>query len=157
LLITGKTTVNNSFMNVKSAMVTGKKRVHACLLAIMLLGCMGAVAQTDTPKVAKKGVSKVLYGTASFYANSFNGRKTANGEIFSQAKLTCACNVLPLGTWLKVTNMRNGKSVIVKVNDRMHPKMRRIVDLTRSAAQKIGFVSSGLTRVKVEVLGKNYR
>jgi rare lipoprotein A len=73
------------------------------------------------------------------------------------AKLTCACNVLPLGTWLKVTNMRNGKSVIVKVNDRLHPKMRRLVDLTRAAAQKLSYINSGLTRVKVEVLGKNYR
>jgi rare lipoprotein A len=53
--------------------------------------------------------------------------------------------------------MRNGKSVIVKVNDRLHPKMRRLVDLTRTAAQKLSYIDSGLTRVKVEVLGKNYR
>jgi len=91
---------------------------------------------------------------ASFYANKFNGRKTATGEIFSQGKLTCACNVLPLGTWIKVTNLRNGRSAIVKVNDRLHPKMKRIVDLTRAAAVKLGYISSGLTRVKIEVLGK---
>jgi rare lipoprotein A len=126
-----------------------------CLLAI---GLMGGAARGQTPAtVPKKAVSKVLYGTASFYSNKFNGRKTASGEIFSQSKFTCACNVLPLGTWLKVTNLRNGKSVVVKTNDRLHPKMRRLVDLTRAAAQKLGFVSSGLTRVKAEVLGKNYR
>ncbi len=134
------------------------KRFAVCLMATIFCCCTTtATGQIDTPKVVKKGVSKVLYGTASFYSNKFNGRKTANGEIYSQAKFTCACNVLPLGTWLKVTNMRNGKSVIVKVNDRLHPKMRRIVDLTRAAAQKLAFINSGLTRVKVEVLGKNYR
>jgi rare lipoprotein A len=134
------------------------KQLAVCLLSVIFCCCTFTVTgQADTPKIAKKGVSRVLYGTASFYSNKFNGRKTANGEIYSQAKFTCACNVLPLGTWLKVTNMRNGKSVIVKVNDRLHPKMRRIVDLTRAAAQKLNFISSGLTRVKVEVLGKNYR
>jgi rare lipoprotein A len=136
-----------------------KKYVFYWLSAVIfcVISSMAAIGQVaDTPKPAKKGVSKLLYGTASFYSNKFNGRKTASGEIFSQAKFTCACNVLPLGTWLKVTNIRNGKSVIVKVNDRLHPKMRRLVDLTRAAAQKLGFVNSGLTRVKAEVLGKNY-
>ena len=94
----------------------------------------------------------LLYGTASFYANKFNGRMTANGDVFSQDKLTAACNVLPLGTTIRVTNLRNGRSVIVKVNDRMHSKMKRVVDLSRSAAQKLNFIKSGLTKVKVEVL-----
>jgi rare lipoprotein A len=62
---------------------------------------------------------------------------------------------LPLGTWVKITNLRNGRTVIVKTNDRLHPKMKRIVDLTKAAAIKLNYVSSGLTRVKVEVLGKN--
>lgn len=108
---------------------------------------------TDTGKTAKN-IKRVFYGQASFYSNKFNGRKTASGEIFHQSKLTCACNVLPLGTWVKVTNVHNGRSVIVKVNDRLHPKMRRIVDLTRSAAQRLGYEGNGLARVKVEVLGK---
>jgi len=97
---------------------------------------------------------KFLYGTASYYSNKFIGRKTASGEIFSQVKMTAACNVVPLGTWLKVTNLRNNRIVIVKVNDRLHYKMKRVLDLTRGAAQKLGFINSGLTRVKVEVLGK---
>ena len=84
--------------------------------------------------------------------NKFNGRKTANGEIFSHAKLTAACNVLPLGTWIRVTNLKNGKVVIVKTNDRLHPNTRRLVDLTKTAAKQLGFISRGLTRVKVEVL-----
>lgn len=96
--------------------------------------------------------ARILYGQASFYASKFEGRKTANGEIFRHEKLTAACNSLPLGTWIKVTNLRNGKSVVVKTNDRLHPKTKRLVDLTHSAAQKLGFIKSGLTRVKVEVL-----
>lgn len=97
---------------------------------------------------------KILYGTASFYSNSFNGRKTANGEIYSHKKMTAACNVLPLGTWIKITNLKNGKSVVVKTNDRLHSKMKRVVDLSREAAEKLGYIKSGLTRVRVEVIGK---
>jgi rare lipoprotein A len=106
----------------------------------------------DKPKTKK--TTRVFYGQASFYSNKFNGRRTANGETFDQKKFTCACNVLPLGTWIKVTNLKNGRSAIVKVNDRIHPKMKRIVDLSRAAAQKLGYISNGLTRVKVELLGK---
>lgn len=102
----------------------------------------------------KKSSNRILYGTASFYANKFQGRKTANGEIFDQKKMTAACNVLPLGTWIRVTNLRNKRSVIVKINDRLHTKMKRIVDLSRVAATELGYIRSGLTRVKVEVLGK---
>jgi rare lipoprotein A len=127
------------------------------LYFIFSFSTIHALAQETKVAAAKpttKG-SKTLFGTASFYANKFEGRKTANGEIFSHKKLTAACNVLPLGTWVRVTNLRNNKSVIVKTNDRLHPKMKRIVDLTKLAAQKLDFVKSGLTRVKVEVLGKN--
>ena len=97
---------------------------------------------------------KLLYGTASYYSNTFNGKKTANGEIYSHKKMTAACNVLPLGTWIKVTNLRNGKSVVVKTNDRLHTRMKRVVDLSREAADKLDYVKSGLTRVRVEVIGK---
>ena len=97
---------------------------------------------------------KVLYGIASYYAEKFNGRKTANGEIYDGTKMTAACNSLPLGTWIRVTNLSNNRSVIVKTNDRLHPRMTRIVDLSRAAAEKLGYIKKGLTKVKVEVLGK---
>ena len=116
-----------------------------------------AVAQDNkepVKQVKPKKTTRVFYGQASFYANKFIGRRTANGEIFSQTKLTCACNVLPLGTMIKVTNLRNGKWVIVKVNDRIHPRMKRIVDLSRAAAEKLGYISRGLTRVKVELVDR---
>ena len=116
-----------------------------------------AQAQQDTTKPGKKtsGKPKIQYGMASFYSNKFNGRKTANGEIFNNQKLTAAHNTLPLGTYVRVTNLRNKRSVIVKINDRLHYKNKRIIDLSRIAASKLGFISSGLTRVKLEVLGKN--
>lgn len=123
------------------------------ILAITLLFIGVNLVATDTTK-AVGSKPKIIYGTASFYANSFNGKKTANGETFSQKKMTAACNLLPLGTWIRVTNLRNGRSVLVRTNDRLHTRMKRVVDLSRSAAEKLNYVKSGLTQVKVEVLGK---
>lgn len=108
-------------------------------------------SSAKTSKKTKKA-GRILYGQASFYANKFSGRKTATGDIFNHSKMTAACNVLPLGTWIKVTNLKNGKTVIVRTNDRLHPNTRRLVDLTKTAAKQLGFISRGLTRVKVEVL-----
>lgn len=113
-------------------------------------------AQSGNKSVKKytKKDSRIFYGLASYYANKFHGRKTANGEIFSQTKMTAACNVLPLGTWIQVTNLRNGKIVVVKTSDRLHPRMKRLVDLSRTAATKLGFIKRGVTRVKVVVLNQ---
>ncbi len=111
-------------------------------------------ADYEIKEKKSKKVTKTLFGQASFYSNKFEGRRTASGETFNHKKLTAACNSLPLGTWIKVTNLKNDKSVVVKTNDRLHKKTKRLVDLTLSAAKKLGFVSSGLTRVKVEVLKK---
>jgi rare lipoprotein A len=131
------------------------KTAYWLVLTITFFNCHNSIAQQKTSgnkKISKSQKSDTLYGVASFYANKFNGRKTASGQIFSQNKLTCACNVLPLGTWVKVTNTTNGKSVKVLVNDRLHPRMRRLVDLSKCAAKKLGFISSGLVKIKLEVL-----
>ena len=129
-----------------------------CLLFVLVfsVSVLNVTAQQDSTKSVKKsnGKSKIQYGLASFYSNKFNGRKTANGEIFSNQKLTAAHNTLPLGTYVRVTNLRNKRSVVVKINDRLHHKNKRIIDLSRAAATKLGFIKSGITRVKVEVLGK---
>jgi rare lipoprotein A len=101
-----------------------------------------------------KNLQKIQYGTASYYSNKFEGKKTANGEVFSQKNMTCAHNGLPFGTWLKVTNRKNGKWVYVRVTDRLHAKNKRVVDLTTTAAKKLGYYKKGLTNVKVEVMGK---
>jgi rare lipoprotein A len=98
--------------------------------------------------------SKVRYGTASFYANKFEGRKTANGEVFHQKKMTAASNQISLNTFVKVTNLRNKKSAIVKITDRMHPHNKRLIDLSRSAALQLGYTGRGLARVKIELLGR---
>ena len=108
------------------------------------------------PKKSKRAVSKekIHYGTASYYANKFEGRQTATGEIFSQNKLTAASNILPLNQWVRVTNTRNHLIVVVRINDRMHKNNKRLIDLSKSAAKKLRFTGHGLAHVKVEVLGK---
>jgi len=100
-----------------------------------------------------KNNTKTLYGQASFYSPKFEGKKTASGQIFKHKKFTAACNTLPLGTFIKVTNLKNGKTVVVQTNDRLHVKTKRLIDLTLAGAKRLGFVESGLTKVKVEVLG----
>jgi len=97
---------------------------------------------------------KIHYGTASFYANKFEGRKTSNGEVFSQNKLSGASNILPLNHWVRVTNMRNNLSVVLRITDHMHKNNKRLIDLSKSAAKKLKYTGNGLTHVKVEVLGK---
>ena len=97
---------------------------------------------------------KEQYGIASFYSNKFEGRKTYTDEIFSQKKLSAASNTLPMRTWVRVTNLRNHRSVVLRINDKMHPRNHRLIDLSRAAARELGYTGRGLTRVKVEVLGR---
>jgi peptidoglycan lytic transglycosylase len=132
-------------------------RIVLLLAGTILVGSTSAQHKTSTTSSPKKNQSKKTpshYGTASFYANKFNGRKTANGEIFSQQKMTGACNIISLNTWVKVTNLHNKKQVIVKINDRMHRDNKRLIDLSRTAASQLGYTGHGLAKVKVEVLGK---
>jgi len=96
----------------------------------------------------------VQYGTASYYADKFEGRKTYTDEIFRQDSLTAASNTLPMHTWVKVTNLRNHKFVYVRINDKMHPRNRRLIDLSKAAATVLGFAGKGLTKVRVDVFGK---
>lgn len=88
-------------------------------------------------------------GIASFYADKFVGRTTANGEKYKHSKLTAAHRSLPFGTLLKVTNLENGKEVIVRVNDRGPFVKGRIIDLSKSAAKKLGYIDQGVTKVKI--------
>lgn len=91
-------------------------------------------------------------GTASFYHDMFEGRKTANGEIFRQTKFTAAHKTLPLGTWVRVTNLSNDSTVIVKINDRMPLWNKRSIDLTEAAASQLNYISKGLTKVLIEII-----
>jgi rare lipoprotein A len=131
------------------------KMVKYFYLILFVLFFNLAGAQSQLARNTRTGTpAPIQYGTASFYADKFIGRQTANGDIFSQDKMTAAHNTLPLGTWIRVTNLRNKKSVVVRINDRLHHRNPRLVDLSKSAAQKLGYTGQGLTRVKVEVLGK---
>jgi rare lipoprotein A len=91
-------------------------------------------------------------GLASYYADKFHGRLTANGEVFDADDLTAAHRSLRFGTMLQVTNLKNNKSVVVRVNDRGPHVRGRIVDLSNAAAAEIGLGRSGTARVKLEVI-----
>ena len=90
--------------------------------------------------------------TVSFYANDFHGKKTSSGEIFNMHDYTCANKNLPFDTKLKVTNLANGKSVTVRVNDRGPFVADRELDLSKAAAEKLGMITSGTAQVKIEIL-----
>ncbi|WP_232574669.1 septal ring lytic transglycosylase RlpA family protein [Photobacterium carnosum] len=105
---------------------------------------------TSTSTTTSK--SKVIDGKASYYANMFQGRKTANGQIFDQGKLTAAHRTLSFGTKVKVTNINNHKSVIVTINDRGPFIRGRIIDLSSSAFKAIGNPRTGVLNVTMEIL-----
>ena len=92
-------------------------------------------------------------GIAVYYSDYFQGKPVANGEIYSHDALTAAHNGYPFGTEVRVTNLSNDESVVVKINDRMRRNSKVLIDLSRSAAQELGFMKEGKTRVKVERVG----
>ena len=119
----------------------------------MFLLPIGALAQDkNEPGTVSKN------GTASYYANHFEGQKTSNGETFTQKALTAASNFFKLNTFVRVTNLLNNESVIVKITDRMHPRMAqkgRVVDLSLKAAADIKMLGQGLAKVLVELVPKS--
>ncbi|KPA51889.1 hypothetical protein VT25_17530 [Photobacterium leiognathi subsp. mandapamensis] len=130
--------------------------VGTCLLAVV------SCAQTETtsshklrpvlikPQSVKQQHGEV--GKASYYADKYQGRKTASGQRYDKNKRTAAHRTLPFGTRVKVTNLANNKSVIVTINDRGPYSKGRVIDLSRSAFSAIGKTSSGILKVKVETL-----
>ncbi|UII34275.1 septal ring lytic transglycosylase RlpA family protein [Fulvivirga ulvae] len=92
------------------------------------------------------------HGKASFYADKFEGRSTASGEKYRHTKLTAAHRTLPFGTSVKVTNLDNNKSVTVRINDRGPFVKGRVIDLSKSAAQKLNFIRQGTADVKIEIV-----
>ncbi|MFC5285129.1 septal ring lytic transglycosylase RlpA family protein [Pedobacter alpinus] len=110
-------------------------KILLLLLTIFLFSC--------APKVTQRG-------KASYYADKFNGRKTASGEKFRNSKLTAAHKTLPFGTKVKVTNLKNGKTVKVRINDRGPFVAGRIVDLSKKAARKINMDKEGVGNVVIK-------
>ena len=91
-------------------------------------------------------------GVASYYGAKFHGRLTASGERYHQGKLTAAHPTLPFGTHVRVTNLENGQSVVLRITDRGPFRKGRIIDVSKKAARELGFVRAGTARVRVEVL-----
>lgn len=96
-------------------------------------------------------VTKQWTGTASYYHQKFEGCKTSSGAVFCNDELTAANNTLPLGSKVKVTNLQNNKTVIVLINDRMHRRNKRLIDLSAAAARQLGFYRQGLCKVRIEL------
>jgi rare lipoprotein A len=129
----------------------------ALIAGALIAGAMsfaGDLFATDRIIISRKKFAKIQYGVASYYHDKFQNRLTASGEKFDQKKMTAAHNGLPLNTWIRVTNLRNKRSVIVRVNDRLHRKNKRLVDLSNVAARSLGYLGDGLAQVRVEVFGK---
>jgi rare lipoprotein A len=127
------------------------------IIALLFSTRLAFAGDIDTLKNGRvRNQAKVQYGTASYYSNKFKGRPTASGQLYDPNKLTAAHNGLPLNTWIKVINQRNKKWVIVKVNDRLHKRNRRLVDLSYAAARKLGATGHGLIKVKIQVLGPKH-
>ena len=104
-------------------------------------------------KIEKRDSKEVQYGVASWYGPDFHGKPTSSGEVYDMYQLTCAHNTLPLGTTVMVTNLENGKSLELKVNDRGPFVKERIIDLSYAAAQILGIWEKGTALVKVEAIG----
>lgn len=128
---------------------------HAVFIFIISFFSYSNLAGNPETQRSKKPVIK--YGIASYYAQKFNGRKTSTGSIYNSKKMSAACNVLPLRTWVKVTNLKNKRWIIVQINDRLHHRNKRLIDLSKAAAQQLGYIKSGITKVKIEVVKKPVR
>jgi rare lipoprotein A len=117
-------------------------------------GSSGAVKKAGEERVAPSSgrVLLTLEGVASYYADDFHGKLTSNGETFDMRSLTAAHRTFPFGTKVRVTNLENNKSVVVRVNDRGPFKEGRIIDLSRAAAEEIDLIKIGTGRVRLEVL-----
>ncbi|HUK86511.1 MAG TPA: septal ring lytic transglycosylase RlpA family protein [Terriglobales bacterium] len=131
------------------------------MVAICLVTTMGAAPGTGSakpknkkPPIATPQSDPKPYqtGRASWYGKQFDGRTTASGEPYDMFQLTAAHRQLPLGTWVKVTNLRNGKWVIVRINDRGPVPESRIIDLSYGAAQLLDLRARGVERVRLDIV-----
>ena len=121
----------------------------ACFAA--LIGC-GGKKQVQLPPPTPAAVGWSQRGIASWYGRPYHGRRTSNGEVYDMNKLTAAHLSLPFNTWVRVTNLDNKKSVEVRINDRGPFIKRRIIDLSREGAKRIGMIGPGTSRVRVRVV-----
>ena len=130
------------------------RSLPAIFAAIITLTTLATAASSTQDSLQEPSASKPEpeRGYAAFYSHSLEGHKTACGGIYSADKFTAAHRKLPCGTKLRVTNLRNGKTVRITVNDRGPSSPNRIIDLSYAAAQALNFTKQGTTLVKLEVV-----
>lgn len=129
------------------------RRVLTSILATgLIVATMGAAPVQSGSKAVVTPVKPYQIGRASWYGKPFHGRTTANGETYNMFQLTAAHRQLPLGTWVKVTNLRNRKWLMVRVNDRGPVPVNRIIDLSYAAAQLLEFREQGTERVRLDIV-----
>jgi rare lipoprotein A len=119
------------------------------LLAVAAFSMTGCGGGSDGPNTEAGSVQE---GEASYYAHKYHGRTTANGETYDETKMTAAHKTLPFGTRVRVTNLANGKKVVVRINDRGPFVKGRIIDLSYKAAGELDYISRGVVKVRVETL-----
>lgn len=130
-----------------------KRRLAAVGAAVLVYGCFHAARHYPLPPPQPARLGSSTVGVASWYGPGFDGKRTANGEIYDQEQLTAASLTLPLGTRVLVTNLGNGRTVEVRINDRGPYVKKREIDLSHRAATILGMLRPGTARVRVTVLG----
>jgi len=118
----------------------------------LLIATGGAAPATKGPRSMETPAKPYQVGKASWYGKSFDGKTTASGEPYDMFQFTAAHRQLPLGTWVRVTNLRNHRWVIVRINDRGPVPSTRIIDLSYGAATILEFRQQGLERVRLDVV-----
>lgn len=142
---------------------TGRGGVHTWLYCLLVASLLTSCTRSHVPPPAPAPRPlppdttpvpdfRVEYGTATWYGRERHGRRTANGEIFDSDKLTAAHRTAPLDTYARVTNLANGRTVWVRINDRGPAIKKHVLDLSYAAARQLGMVHAGITRVKIEFL-----
>jgi len=136
-------------------------KIIIIIISLALSSCGPTIAYGDyinSDGMSRKEIEairnhpEVQIGIASYYGKEFHRKLTANGQKFNMYKVSAAHKTLPLGTRVKVTNLNNGKSIRLTINDRGPFKKGRILDLSYKAAQKLGFVNEGTTKVRIDII-----
>lgn len=134
-------------------MVRNRSR-NVVLLGLVIVCVLAAAARAVKP--ADQPRPRTQIGLASYYGPGFHGEETASGEIFDQRRMTAAHRTLPLGAVVRVTNLANGRAVVLRINDRgpygRNYRNGTIIDVSKGAARRLGFIEDGLVRVRVEVV-----
>jgi len=145
--------INNNNINTKFSSLI------LIISALFLFGCSSSTRFGKEDSESKEkyddenfAILETVDGVASYYSEEFHGRKTANGETYDMYGLTAAHKTYPFNTEVRITNISNGKSVVLRINDRMPGYKGRLIDVSFQAARELGMIITGTVNVKIEVL-----